>query len=329
MRALLRGPVVRPLRVFVPALLLCAAACGGPAREDSGGGSPAGFPVTVGNCGVETVYERPPERAVTLNQHVTEIMLALGLEESMAGTGYLDDEIPPAYREAYDGIEVIADEYPSYEALLAAEPDFVYGGFASTFEEGRSRDALAGAGIDSYLSLEACAEPPVTVDLMDREIRTVAEVFGVPRRAEKLLGELHRTLDAVRGAVAGAEPAQVFVYDSGDRTAFTAGGGGIGNEIMKLAGGANVFAGLGKPFGDVSFEQVAARAPDVVLIYDYGEQSVADKKRFLLGHPALKDVPAIRNERFAVLPLSSTVLGVRVPEAVDSLARQLHPDRFR
>lgn len=329
MRALLRGPVVRPLRVFFPALLLCAAACGGPAREDGGGGSPAGFPVTVGNCGVETVYERPPERAVTLNQHVTEIMLALGLEESMAGTGYLDDEIPPAYREAYDGIEVIADEYPSYEALLAAEPDFVYGGFASTFEEGRSRDALAGAGIDSYLSLEACAEPPVTVDLMDREIRTVAEVFGVPRRAEKLLGELHQTLDAVRGAVAGAEPAEVFVYDSGDRTAFTAGGGGIGNEIMKLAGGANVFAGLGKPFGDVSFEQVAARAPDVVLIYDYGEQSVADKKRFLLGHPALKDVPAIRNERFAVLPLSSTVLGVRVPEAVDSLARQLHPDRFR
>lgn len=79
----------------------------------------------------------------------------------------------------------------------------------------------------------------------------------------------------------------------------------------------------------MSFEQVAARAPDVVVIYDYGDQSVADKKRFLLSHPALTDVPAIRNKRFAVLPLSSTVLGVRVPEAVDSLARQLHPDRFR
>ncbi|MEO3766158.1 ABC transporter substrate-binding protein [Streptomyces sp. B8F3] len=328
MRALLRGPM-RSLRLFVPVSLLFAAACGGPAREDGGGGSPAGFPVTVGNCGVETTYERPPERAVTLNQHVTEIMLALGLEKSMVGTGYLDDEIPPAYREAYDGIEVIADEYPSYETLLAAEPDFVYGGFASTFEEGRSRDALAGAGIDSYLSLEECADPPVTVDLMDREIRTVAEVFGVPQRAEKLLGELHGTLDGVRDAVAGAGAAEVFVYDSGDKTAFTAGGGGIGNEIIELAGGANVFAGLGKTFGDVSFEQVAARAPEAVVIYDYGDQSVADKKRFLLSHPALQDVPAIRDERFAVLPLSSTVLGVRVPEAVDSLARQLHPERFR
>ncbi|GAA1500757.1 ABC transporter substrate-binding protein [Streptomyces synnematoformans] len=334
MRARLRGPVSRLsrlLRLSLPAALLFAAACGGPAREDGGGGasSPPGFPVTVDNCGVETVYERPPRRAVTLNQHVTEIMLALGLEKSMAGTGYLDDEVLPAYREAYDGIDVIADEYPSYETLLAAEPDFVYGGFASAFEEGRGRDALAGAGIDSYLSLEECADPPVTVDLLDREIRTVAEVFGVPRRAEKLLGEAHATLAAVREAVAGAEPAEVFVYDSGDKTAFTAGGAGIGNEIIRRAGGRNVFADVGKPFGDVSFEQVAARAPDVVVIYDYGDRSVADKKRFLLSHPALQDVPAIRNERFAVLPLSATVLGVRVPEGVDSLARQLHPDLFR
>ncbi|MFJ6636419.1 ABC transporter substrate-binding protein, partial [Streptomyces sp. NPDC091376] len=94
-------------------------------------------------------------------------------------------------------------------------------------------------------------------------------------------------------------------------------------------GGVNLFADLDEAFGDVSFEQVAERAPEVIVIYDYGDQSVEDKKKFLLANPALKDVPAIRNKRFAVLPLSSTVLGVRVPSGVDSLARQLHPERFR
>lgn len=289
----------------------------------------AGYPVTVTNCGVTTTYQRPPQRAVTMNQHVTEIMLALGLERSMAGTAFLDDRIPPEYRAAYDSVKVLAEEYPSYEVLLSAEPDFVYGGFRSAFDEGgRSREALAKAGIDAYLSLEACPDGPVTVDLLEEEIRTIGRIFGVRDRAERRVAELRAVLASVEEKVRGAEPVKVFVYDSGDKTAFTAGGAGIGNDMISRAGGVNLFADLGKAFGDVSFEQVADRAPEAIVIYDYGDQSVADKKRFLLSNPALKDVPAIKQQRFAVLPLSATVLGVRVPEGVESLAGQLHPDRF-
>lgn len=99
--------------------------------------------------------------------------------------------------------------------------------------------------------------------------------------------------------------------------------------MIKRAGGVNLFADVDKAFGDVSFEQVAERAPEAIAIYDYGDQPVEDKKKFLPANPALKDVLAIKNQRFAVLPLSSTVLGVRVPSAVESLARQIHPDRFQ
>ncbi|WP_432072584.1 ABC transporter substrate-binding protein [Streptomyces wuyuanensis] len=326
---------IRPM--FLLSALLSAvlvSGCGGPGvREGAApaGGAVEGFPVTVSNCGVKTTYQRPPRRAVSLNQHATEVMLALGLEKSMVGTGYLDDRILPEYQASYDRIRVLAEEYPSFEDLLAAEPDFVYGGFASTFDEkeGRGRAALAKAGIDSYLNVEECPAGPVTMAMMDEEIRTVAKVFGVPDRAERELKRLHGTLDRVGGRLSGVEPVRVFVYDSGDKTAFTAGGAGVGNEMIKRAGGVNLFADLDKSFGDVSFEQVAERAPEVVVIYDYGDQSVEEKKRFLLANPALKDVPAIRNERFAVLPLSSTVLGVRVPAGVESLARQLHPERFK
>ncbi|MBG0857025.1 ABC transporter substrate-binding protein [Streptomyces spinoverrucosus] len=326
----------RPLSLLsaIAAAALLISGCGGTATENDAAQSDTaaeGFPVTVSNCGVRTTYQRPPQRAVSLNQHATEVMLALGLENSMVGTAYLDDKILPEYQDAYDGIKVVAKEYPSFETLLAAEPDFAYGGFASTFDEkeGRSRDALSKAGINSYLNIEECPSGPVTMTTMDQEIRNVAKIFGVPDRAERELKELHATLDTVEEKLAGVTPVKLFVYDSGDKTAFTAGGAGIGNEMIKQAGGVNLFADLDKVFGDVSFEQVAERAPEVVVIYDYGDQPVADKKKFLLNNPALKDVPAIKNKRFAVLPLSSTVLGVRVPAGVESLARQLHPDRFK
>lgn len=320
-----------PLLAMATALLISG--CGTSAQDQAGGTegpAPKGFPVTVSNCGVKTTFHRPPQRAVSLNQHATEVMLALGLEESMVGTGYLDDEVLPEFQAAYDRVKVISKEYPSFETLLAAEPDLVYGGWKSAFEEkdGRSRAALKKAGIDSHLNIEECPEGPVTMATVEEEIRTVAKIFGVPDRAEKRIASMRAVLDGVKGELAGITPLKVAVYDSGDKTVFTAGGAGIGNEMIRLAGGDNLFADVDKPYGDVSFEQFAERAPEVIVIYDYGAQSAEDKKKFLLGHPALKDVPAIRNQRFAVLPLSSTVTGVRVADAVESLARQLHPDRF-
>ncbi|QFG27597.1 ABC transporter substrate-binding protein [Actinomadura sp. WMMB 499] len=318
------------------ASVLVLAGCGD-SPEAGGGGqdgaAPAGFPVTVTNCGVTTTYDRPPRRAVSLNQHATEVMLALGLEKSMAGTGYLDDKVLPEFQAAYDSVKVISEEYPSFETLLAAEPDLVYGGWASAFDEkeGRSREALKKAGIDTHLNNEECPEGPVTMAAVEEELRTVAEIFGVPDRAEKRIASMRTVLEGVEKKLSGVSPLKVAVYDSGDKTVFTAGGAGIGNEMIRLAGGTNLFSDVAKPYGDVSFEQFAERGPDVVVIYDYdyNGRSAEDKKKFLLEHPALKDAPAIEEERFAVLPLSSTVTGVRVAGAVESLARQLHPDRFR
>ncbi|MGI5352015.1 ABC transporter substrate-binding protein [Streptomyces sp. CA-250714] len=313
--------------VLVSLLLISLTACAG-----SGGGaaksgrSAEGFPYTVTNCGVKTTFTEPPRRAVTMNQHVTEIMLALGLQDRMAGTAYLDDRILPRYAKAYRGIKVLAKKYPSKEALLAANPDFVYGGYASAFDktEGRERAALTGSGVKTRLNVENCTKD-VGVSTLHREIREIGRTFGVPRRAEALIRKQDRQLAATARRLKGTERTPVFVYDSGDSSAFTAGGKGIGNEILHRAGGRNVFADVDKNFADVSWEKVVQRKPEVVVIYDYGGTTVAQKKKRLLDDPALADVPAVKHRRFAVLPLSSAVLGPRVPDAVDELARQLHP----
>ncbi|APE21855.1 MULTISPECIES: ABC transporter substrate-binding protein [Streptomyces] len=319
-----------PRRALLPAALVTLlAGCAAPAERAPEAKPAPGFPYTVSNCGVKTTYQAPPKRAVTMNQHVTEIMLALGLEKSLVGTAYLDDAVLPAYRAAYDSVPVLAKEYPSKEALLAANPDFVYGGYSSAFaaKDGRGRDDLKRSGIDTRLNTEYCPSGAPSVDDLYREVGEIGRTFGVPDRADKWVREARTTVAATEKRLKGTAPVSVFVYDSGDKTAFTAGGKGIGNDLITRAGGRNVFADLDKAFGDATWEQVVARKPEVVVIYDYGSTTVEQKKKRLLDDPALKDVPAIKNRRFAVMPLSDTVLGVRVPAAVDKLAAQLHPAR--
>ncbi|MFB6632699.1 ABC transporter substrate-binding protein [Streptomyces sp. NPDC056362] len=309
---------------LVPLLAACSAA---PEAAAPPAKPAPGFPYTVTNCGVTTTYQAPPRRAVTMNQHVTEVMLALGLEKSLAGTAYLDDAILPAYEKAYDTVPVLAKEYPSKEALLAANPDFVYGGYASAFDAkaGRSRDDLKRSGIATRLNTEYCPSGSTSLDDLYREVRETGRTFGVADRAETWIRGARTTVAATEKRLKGVSPVSVFVYDSGDKTAFTAGGKGIGNELITRAGGRNVFADLDKTFGDATWEQVLDRRPEVIVIYDYGTTTVAQKKKRLLDDPGLQDVPAVKNRRFAVLPLSDTVLGVRVPAAVDKLAAQLHP----
>ncbi|MEU9970345.1 ABC transporter substrate-binding protein [Streptomyces malaysiensis] len=310
----------------------CAGGEGPADKPASAASSLKGFPVTIDNCGTRTTYEKPPERAVTIHQHPAELMLALGLKDRMVGTAFLDSAVLPRYRKDFAAIPELAKREPSFETVLNADPDFVYGGYGSAFagNEGRSRKAFADAGINTYLNREYCGEKRVSMKDTYDEIRAIGAIFGVRERADKVVADLQRRVERTTRAVRGARAVPVFVYDSGDKAAFTAGGKGLGTEIIRLAGGRNVFDDLDEVFGDASWEQVVARKPEVIAIYDYGGAgSVERKKRFLLSRPALADVPAVKNKRFVVLPLTATVIGVRPPYAASDLARALHPEKFR
>jgi iron complex transport system substrate-binding protein len=329
----------RALRAAAAAVLstaLLTAGCGSSqdtAKDAKAAASSAdGFPVTVDNCGVKTTYDKAPARVVTIHQHPAELMLSLGLKDRMVGTAFSDSAVLPELKKDYEAIPELAKKEPSFETVLEAEPDLVYGGYGSAFaeNEGRSRSAFADAGIDTHLNREYCGKKRVTMADTYDEIRTIGRIFNVFGRADKLVSDLQARVGKVTDAVEGEPEVPVFVYDSGDKTAFTAGGKSLGTELIRLAGGENVFAGLDDVFGDVSWEQVVERKPEVIAVYDYaGAGSVEQKKKFLLAQPALRDVPAIRNKRFVVLPLTATLVGVRSAYAVEDLARGIHPESFR
>lgn len=88
------------------------------------------FPYTDENCGVTTVYEAAPERAVTLSNNATELLLALGLEDRMAGTSYMANmQISPQYEEAYNAVPILSPLVATTEQLIDVEADFVYAGY--------------------------------------------------------------------------------------------------------------------------------------------------------------------------------------------------------
>lgn len=302
------------------------------ARSQDGGDASetAEGPVTVENCGVELTFDAPPERAVALQHNTTEMMLALGLEDRMVGTAYVDGEILPEYQDAYEEVPSLGDEVPSQEALLGAEPDFVIAGFGSILSDTGvgSRENLAELGIPSMLTSTSCpgrTEPP-TLDDVYRDLRTLGEIFAVQERAEELIADMEATVEEATSAVAGArETPKVLVYDSGDDPPFVFGGTSLTSHLVELAGGENVFADLEEGYTEVNWEQVVERDPEVIVLVD-AVYSSAEDKRARLAQPPLSDMTAVREERFIEVFPTDVLPSVRNDDVVSALAEALQPE---
>lgn len=286
------------------------------------------YPVTLTNCGRQVTIDKAPQKAVTLNQGATEVMLALGLSGSMAGTAYLDDEVSKQWAADYAKVPVLAKEYPSAESLLAAKPDFVYASYASAYEAKAvgGQDELQKVGIASYLSPFGCEDKntrpkEVTFEAVWQETREVAKIFGVSDRAESLIANQTKQLDEVRAKAPGKN-LKVFWFDSGDKQAFAGTGQGAPQLIIDTVGATNVFASLPGNWQNVNWEDVVKSDPDVIVLADASWSTAADKKAQLAKDPATKDLKAVKGGKYVVLPFSETTAGIRNVEGAVSMAQQ-------
>ncbi|MBP2475005.1 iron complex transport system substrate-binding protein [Crossiella equi] len=289
----------------------------------------------ITNCGRVQRFEQPPKRVLGMNQHATEVLVALGVTDRIVGNAYPDTpNVPPAIAADYAKVKVVSDKYPTAEQVLGTEPDLVVGGYASAFAEkdGRGRQALEDKGIRTFLLSENCPDATSGFQTYLDDLAALGKVLGVPDKAKQLADRTRSTVDEVTAKVtaAGKPEVPVFIYDSGEQAPFTTGGRGLANDLVKRAGGRNIFADVPKVFGDASWEQVAERAPEVIVLVDYlGQDNVEAKRKFLEGHPLVANSPAVRNKRFVTLTLPDLIEGIRLAEAVRAIAQGVHPDLFR
>lgn len=285
--------------------------------------------VSVESCDGAFTYETAPTRAITLNQQATEVMLALGLEGAMVGTAYMDDTIPEEWQAAYDSVPVLADKYPAREIVMAAEPDFLFAGFASAFAEDNlgAESEWNERGIGTYLVEASCktAHPkdqPFTIEPILTDITTIGEIFGVEDRAEALVADMRARLSAVQADPAGAGKT-VFIFDSGDETPYSVGCCGTPALLTSLVGLENIAGDVEGTWIELSWERVVAADPDVIVLTAADWSNAAEKRAYMEADPVLSQLTAVQEGRFLTVPFSETLLGMRFADGVETLNSQL------
>ena len=169
----------------------------------------------------------------------------------------------------------------------------------------------------------------VTVEAQYQEIRDIGKIFGIDAAAEAFIADQEARIAAVKNKIAGIAAPNVLIYDSGNDGVFTCSGVNFESLIISLAGGNNVFAELTeKAWITVSYEEVLAREPDVIVIHDYDSPSVEEKIAEIKANDTLAQLDCVKNERFVIIELESVLPGNRLAYSIEKLASGFYPDKF-
>lgn len=290
--------------------------------------SPSAFPLTLDNCGTEVTLEAPPERIVTVKSSTTEMVLALGAGDRLVGTAFPDGPLTDDLLAAPGAdAPVLAERVPSFEVVLETEPDLVYAGWESNLSADGvgERSTLADLGIATYVAPSACREPgyqpdPLTFDDVFDQIAEAGAVLGVADTAAGLVAEQRAALAAVEPSAAGLS---ALWYSSGSDTPYVGAGIGAPQMIMEAAGLTNVVADVHDTWASASWEAVADREPDVIVLVDSSWNTAENKKGVLAANPTTAALAAVQEERYVVVPFPATEAGVRNVDAVASIVEQL------
>ena len=295
-------------------------------------------PVTVENCGRPVTFDHPPEHAVVHDLNMSEMAFALHLQPRMAGvtgiSGYY--KRTPEFMTEQGSIPELAPRYPTIETLVAAGADFFFAGWYYGMKPGGdlTPDTLAAFGIPTYVLTESCAQLTRTglrasMELLYTDELSLGRIFGKEVEAQAVVDGWKARIARVQAAVRGRETPRVFVYDSGTAQPFTAGKFGMPTALIDAAGGRNVLDGQPMSWGVTSWEDIAARDPQFLVLLDYQEGSGYRALLDLLrANPAMADNDAVRQGRFIALRYEQLTPGPANIGAVEALAKAMHPDAF-
>ncbi len=238
-----RRPARRHIVVFtsLAATAVLLAGCSrGTATSDSADAESFAEPVTITNCDRTATFDAPPQRIISMNDHVTETLIQMGVGDRIVGMGYGEQSDPlPETAGQFAAIPSLAKEYPTSEQVLDLEPDLIVGGMRSAFDEknGFARDSLEASGIGTFLFSEYCGDGFPDIALLENDFAQLGSILARVE-ASALTERITSELDTVRDRldVADVQPVRTFFYDSGDAAPLSVGGVGIGNLIGEYAG---------------------------------------------------------------------------------------------
>ena len=288
-------------------------------------------------------------RVASLLPSATEIVCALGMADTLIGVSHECDYPPDV---VHDLPRLTRSALP--EGLTSAQIDTEV---SARLRRGESlyqlnEETLAALQPDLLISQELCdvcavafddvcrfsvnlpgnpqvisLTPPNLYAIFD-DVRTVAEAMGIPQRGEKLIGQLRVRLDRVAQDVerCAARCPRVFALEWLDHP-FAA--GHWVQEMIAIAGGEEVLGRAGQPSFRVTWEQIIATQPEVILLIPCGYNVEATEREWasLPKPPGWGTIPAVQTGRIYAFDANSYCSrpSPRVIEGIEQLARLLHP----
>jgi len=286
-----------------------------------------------GNKYTET-FNEAPTKVITNNQSSLELLLKLGLQDSIIGTIALDNEIPEELKDAFSNINVITESKtePAKEVIVGMSPELVIGR-AATFTDDKygTIESLNSMNINVYTQLASLMNGEQSLDNIFEDIKNVGKIFNVEDKANDLATELLESLKSVEDKVSTVEgePLKVLVmtaYNDGSYNVFGA-NSTLQNEVLEVLGGTNV----NEKGGAQSLENLMSLNPDVIL-YVYNNKNLETDSvavESLYNNSLIQAVSAIENKKvFEVSYTEFMGYGYRTIECIENLAKEMYPDLF-
>ena len=245
---------------------------------------------------------------------------------------YVAQEVQRRLEELAWAFESIPEIERSNENAVASGCDLLIGQ-VSAFKDTAwgSYEQLEAEGINC-LTITGTIVPDETVEDIYTDIRNLGKIFKVEDKAEALIQEMKDDIAATNAVVAGVpeeDKPLVFVFDMYKEDQIYTTAAGLESNLIELAGGINCTRLMADSrWFYTSMETLVAADPDIIVINDYGSQTVEEKIAAIKENPACSDIPAVVNDNFLVIPLVAVMQDIRAPRACRTMAEYFYPDLF-
>ncbi|MGH9730892.1 MAG: ABC transporter substrate-binding protein [Candidatus Acidiferrales bacterium] len=256
-------------------------------------------------------------RIVALAPNLTEIVYALGAQDRLVGVSNYSDYPPEAKSMPRIGMPM----NPNLEAIVAAHPDIVL--ITTEGNRRETADELARLGIAVY------ATNPHSVESMLESIEHIGGVIGARVRAESVVANLRQRLDALKSKLASVPVARLF-FVVGENPLISLGEHTFIADALRYAGAQSVVHAK-QDWPQISLEEVVRLNPDYIVFASSGfggEDSTAKQLAELRSEAGWRELAAVREGRVVVVSDEIDLPAPGLIDAIEKLARQLHPNVF-
>jgi iron complex transport system substrate-binding protein len=257
---------------------------------------------------------REVDRVVSLAPNLTEIVFALGDGNHLAGDTDFCDYPAEALQKPHVGGPV----NPNLEVVVSLMPDLVLA--TKSINRRETVNALDHIGLPVYVT------DPHSVEEMVASVEHLGSALGAEKSATMLAGDLRGRLSDLDRRLAGAAPRRVFFVVWTDplisvgRDTFIA-------DALRRAGGRSV-VNTKAEWPHVSLEEIVRLQPEVLV---FASAHAGDSQRdidALRTRPGWKNLAAMQHGNIVVVSDAINRPAPRMVDAIERLARALHPEAF-